>query len=150
MKRLFAKASKPFTPANRPLSEDTTGPTHATIPTSTVVHTPSLQPKYTVPPVPHPCPHEHLAILATRDGLLLRPHIPGQQTMSTLGSHVCISWDKSVKIVEVSDAKENPNWSEGAVIYGIVGILELYSCECVLQIEKMISVNQSYQTHTFL
>lgn len=136
MKRLFAKASKPFVVANKPLSEATGSRGQTTIPASTLVHTPGLQAKYVVPPIPHPCPHEHLEILAAPNGLMLRPHIPGQQAAENPGSVIYIPWGKSVKIEEIPITSVNPDWNESAVIYGIVGVLELYSCSYLLVINS--------------
>ncbi|KAJ3576644.1 hypothetical protein NP233_g298 [Leucocoprinus birnbaumii] len=134
MKRLFAKASKPFTVANKPLSEDPGGRGQTTTPASTLVHTPGLQAKYVVPPLPHPCPHAYLEILAGNDGLLLRPNIPELETTETPGSFIRIPWRKAVTIEEVESTGKDLDWSESSVIYGIVGILELYSCSYLLVI----------------
>lgn len=126
MKRFFTKASKPFVASKAPIEASSDGTSHAPGPTSTMVHTPTLQPKYIVPPVPHPCPHDHLAILVTGDGLLIRSHIPGQ---SRAESHVRVSWGKVVKLEEIPNAGEQYNWDESVVVYGILGVLELYSSE---------------------
>lgn len=92
-----------------------------------LVHTPGLQPKYIVPPVPHPCPHEHLAILVTKNGLLIRPRMINQGEGVTPTSYVRLSWGKPFKVEEVPSTGEEYDWNESAVIYGIVGVLELYS-----------------------
>lgn len=131
MKRFFARASKPITPAiaNRSPEIHHINPT-AGPPNPTAPHTTGLQPKYLVPAVPHPCPHDHIAILVTKDGLLLRPHIPGQgPTLPDPVSHVRIAWGKTVIVETVSgDGKlEGVEWSESVVVYGIVGVLELFS-----------------------
>ena len=118
MKRLLVKASKS-------LSEDPDSRGHASAPAATL--------EYIIPPLPHPSPHDQVEIMATRDGLVLRPHIPGSKNF------VCITWGKSVKIEEVTGMKHD--WSKCTVIYGIIGILELYLCECPLLIKKATFVD---------
>ena len=82
-----------------------------------------LQPKYTVPPVPHPCPYDHIAVLVASDGLLLRPHFDPPTRPE---SHLRIAWGKPAK-VESLDEAEGLDWSNAVIIYGLVGILELFS-----------------------
>jgi hypothetical protein len=153
MKRFFAKAPKSSVNPNKPLSNQKS-PVHSQtiIPVSAMAHTPVLQPKYVVPPVPHPCPHDHLAILATEDGLLIRPHIPGQVGERIVGfeSHVRVSWGKSVKVEEVTSCGENYDWTDSAIIYGIVGILELYSSELFLLIYRLIRIGNFFKLRTSL
>lgn len=94
-------------------------------PTGTVPHTTSLQPKYVLPPLPHPCPHEHIALLATAQGLLLRPHFLSETRPE---SYVRILWGKTGAIEELPINEDaDQDWSESVIIYGIVGILELFS-----------------------
>jgi hypothetical protein len=90
-----------------------------------MIHVPALQPKYVVPPVPHPCPHDHILALVTKDGLLLRPQIPGQDGKSE--SYVRLAWGKGIKVNEVTNGEEEHDWSDSVVIYGIIGGLELYT-----------------------
>lgn len=78
-------------------------------------------PKYTVPPVPHPCPHEHIAVLATPDGLLLRPHIAGLKHPSGL---VRMAWGREGGVQE-SQEEVTEDWGSSVIIYGIVGVLQL-------------------------
>lgn len=124
MKRLFARGprrtDKSTAVGNR---DDTLHPQPSTPPG--MVHVPGLQPKYIVPPVPHPYPHDHILALVTKDGLLLRPQIPGQD--GTSRSYVRIAWGKGIKVEEVTDGEEEHDWSVGVVIYGIIGGLELYT-----------------------
>jgi hypothetical protein len=76
-----------------------------------------------IPPTPHP-PHEHLAVLATPDGLLIRLHAIGVD----IAHHVKISWGKRVEVSEQDgDGEDAHDWSESVVVYGIVGFLELFS-----------------------
>ena len=89
--------------------------------------TTGLQPKYTVPPVPHPNPYHHLDILVSSKGLLLRPHIPGY---SHTESYVRISWGLAGKVELVEDtAAKDPelDWSKAAVVYGVLGSLDLFT-----------------------
>lgn len=114
MKRFFSKSSKnqPSTPAVSPHND--------------IVHTPELPPKFVVPPVPHPRPHDHIAVLPTQDGLLLKPHITGQGGSN---HYVRITWGKTPEIEEVQGAMQNANvnWAVAIIVYGIVGILELFT-----------------------
>lgn len=143
MKRFFAKASKPLASPNKPLPEavaDGTSHTHTSSPALAPLHTPGLPPKYVVPPVPHPYPHDHLAILATKDGLLIRPHIPGQGRIAGPRSYIRISWGKVFQVEEIPSGGEEFDWGESAVIYGIVGVLELYSSGFRLSIDRYHNV----------
>lgn len=74
-----------------------------------------------MPPTPHP-PLDHIAVLATSEGLLLRHHTLGIASES----HVKIAWGRQVVVTEqAGDGDSAGNWSESVVVYGIVGILEL-------------------------
>jgi hypothetical protein len=118
MKRFFS-TRKPASPA--PV---------ASFPTSTTLPSPHLQPKYTVPPVPHPCPHDYIALLVTPTGLLLRQHTPGRGPKDPgPTTHLWLGWGKSVKVEELSGDGEADgiDWAESVIIYGIVGVLELFS-----------------------
>jgi phosphatidylinositol 4-phosphatase len=93
---------------------------------------PALQPKFTVPPVPHPCPYDHIAVLVTVQGLLLRPHVPG---IEQSGDYVQVAWAGGredakgvvVRAAGVDGEERVADWTESAIVYGIVGILELFS-----------------------
>lgn len=120
MKRFFAKASKPFAPSTA----------SSPPPSTTAPHTTGLQPKYVVPPVPHPCPHDHIALLVTSSGLLLRQHIPGRGPDDPgPTTHLRLSWSKPVKVEEISGDGEadGADWTDSVIIYGIVGALDLFS-----------------------
>ncbi|KXN91495.1 Phosphatidylinositide phosphatase SAC2 [Leucoagaricus sp. SymC.cos] len=153
MKRLFARASRPLANPGA-LSDTPPGHAQTAIPTASVVHTPSLQPKYTVPAVPHPCPHDHLAILVTRDGLLIRPHLPNQGSTDVVESYVRVSWGKPLKLEEVSThaaSGEAFDWNESVVVYGIIGVLELFSSSYLLVISSRSEagnlLDASYKTY---
>lgn len=124
MKRLLAKASKPFGSSSAPQSNTTPPPS-----TSIAPHTTGLQPKFVIPAIPQPYPHTHLAILASKEGLLIRPHILGVDQTEWLPC-IRVSWGKPVKVEETKShpPSEKLDWSESVIIYGIVGILELFSC----------------------
>jgi hypothetical protein len=117
MKRFFSKSSK-----NQPSTPAVSTPTHDDL----VVHTPVLPPKFVVPPVPYPRPHDHIAILSTQDGLLLRPYVTRQDESD---HYVRITWGKLPEIEELRGATQNAsvNWGAAVVVYGIVGILELFT-----------------------
>jgi phosphatidylinositol 4-phosphatase len=92
-----------------------------------IAQTPTLPPKFVVPPVPHPRPHEHIAILPTKEGLFLRPHTPFQGEPDS--HYVRITWGKVPEIVEFQGVVQNTdtNWAAAVIVYGIVGILELFA-----------------------
>ncbi|KAI0032266.1 SacI homology domain-containing protein [Vararia minispora EC-137] len=118
----FARQSKP-NPEPQSIITTLSPPPHTA---GTVVHTTHLHPKYTVPPVPHPRPYDHIAVLATQAALLIRPRLDGgQQTQG----HVRIAYGKNGKVEEVQSDGEGTgiDWSTAAVVYGIVGILELFT-----------------------
>ncbi|KAK7693744.1 hypothetical protein QCA50_003316 [Cerrena zonata] len=131
MKRLFSNLTK------SPLTQPSTSTTNGTTPSTTsrpqsvlsvnVAHKTGLQPKYLVPPVPHPCPYEHIAILATSEGLLLRPHFPNDTSASR--SYVKIDWGKDGKIEEIEESEDRKplDWSDCTVVYGVLGVLNLFS-----------------------
>ncbi|KAF8163607.1 SacI homology domain-containing protein [Crassisporium funariophilum] len=148
MKRFFEKASKPFGSPSTSRSStvhSTDGSNQAgRLSSPTTPHTTGLQPAYVVPAVPHPCPHAHLALLVTKEGLLIRPHFPGQNLKSTGSSsvsYVRVSWGKSIKIEEVENRPdEQLDWSGSTIVYGIVGVLELFACSYLLVITSRSEV----------
>ena len=123
MKRLFSKTFKAGSPAAHK-------PAPAAIPATTnpPVHHTGLQPKDTLPPVPHPCPYEYISVAATSDGLLLRPRHPGiSQSEEESEAEVKVAWGKGGKVETLEAHSENVDWEESVVVYGIIGFLELYS-----------------------
>lgn len=118
MKRFFKLPGPQPQPNNRAATTKSPSP-------PPVVHTTGLQPKYVVPPVPHPNTYEHIAIVASKTGLLLRPHING---LVRTESHVKINWGLAGKIEEVEgDGERNADWSKAVIVYGIIGTLDLFS-----------------------
>ena len=121
MKRFF---KLPGTPGPKPSSPSTLlAPAHP----GPFPNTTGLEPKYTVPPSPHPNPYHHLEILVSNKGLLLRPHFPGHNHAE---SYVRISWGLAGKIelVEGVAAKDPElDWSKAAVVYGVLGSLDLFT-----------------------
>jgi hypothetical protein len=115
MKRFFSKSSK-NQPSTSPVS----------LPNDLVTHTPVPPPNFVVPPVPSPRPHDYIAILPTQDGLLLRPHVARQGESD---HYVRITWGKLPEIEELQGAMRNSsaNWAVAVIVYGIVGILELFT-----------------------
>ncbi|KAH7889626.1 SacI homology domain-containing protein [Phlebopus sp. FC_14] len=85
-----------------------------------------LQPTLTTSPVPHPHPHEYIAVVAADEGLVMRSHA---RALQRSGSCVRVSWSKPPKVEELSSDAEGPliDWTSSAVIYGIVGILDLFN-----------------------
>ncbi|KAJ7219415.1 SacI homology domain-containing protein [Mycena pura] len=103
-------------------------------------HTAGLQPKYVVPPVPHPCPHDHIALLATSSGLLLRQHIPGRGPNDPAPTtHLQLSWSKSTKVEELP-GDGNADWDSSVIVYGVIGVLELFSASYVLVVSAKSDV----------
>ncbi|THH10834.1 hypothetical protein EW145_g1054 [Phellinidium pouzarii] len=102
-------------------------------PASEAVANNGLRPKFIVPPVPHPTPYHRLAILATEDGLLLRPIIPGGSSPS---SCVRIPWGCNFGVEELSTdtGSEDYDWDGAAVVFGVLGCLNLNSAAYVLVI----------------
>lgn len=104
MRKFFTKAPKPVaTPPPPPLAAPI----------------PHLQPKYVLPAVPAPCPYDRIALLVTKEGLLLRPHGVGGSLHG-----VRIPWGRNPKVEETTI---DSDWEDPVVVYGIVGILELFS-----------------------
>lgn len=88
-----------------------------------------LQPGSVVPVVSHPNhPHEHIALLATEDGLLIRPHDGGAGPPYPT-THVRVSWGKAADIAELPSNSGDPpvDWKESVVVYGIVGLMSLFN-----------------------
>ncbi|KAI0672944.1 SacI homology domain-containing protein [Trametes maxima] len=135
MKRLFSKTFKGTAPVSKP------APAAGAIPATTnpPVHHTGLQPKDTLPPVPHPCPYEYISVLATADGLLLRPRHPGQ-SQDVSESEVKVQWGKGGKVETTSADTAQANWDDSVVVYGIIGFLELYSASYLLVISSRSAV----------
>ena len=115
MKRLFSKSSKSQPSTSAPLAQ-----------TNVAVYKPAPHPKYIVPPTSHPRPHDHIAVLPTQDGLLLRPHVARQGESD---HYVRITWGKVPEIKEFQGSIPTPgvNWTLAVIVYGIVGILDLFA-----------------------
>ncbi|KAI0005981.1 SacI homology domain-containing protein [Russula compacta] len=128
MKRLFFKSSKTY-PSTPTISANN----------GLVGHSPALQPKFVVPPIPHPRPYDHIAILPTQDGLLLRPHVARQVEPD---HYVRITWGKVPGIEEFQGAVGNAgvNWAAAIIVYGIIGILELFTESYLLVITSRLDV----------
>ena len=126
MKRLFkltgTPSPKPVPPKSKP-PPPPMGPVHP----GSLPNTTGLEPKYTVPPLPHPNPHHHLDILVSGEGLLLRPHLSAHNHTE---SYLRISWGLAGKVELVEGtAAEDPelDWSKAAVVYGVLGSLDLFT-----------------------
>ncbi|KAI9057938.1 hypothetical protein FKP32DRAFT_1582863 [Trametes sanguinea] len=131
MKRLFSKTFK----APAPAVKSSQPPVAIPATTNPPLHTTGLQPKDTLPPVPHPCPYEYISVLATSEGLLLRPRLPGH-TEQLSESEVKVEWGKGGKVEALSPDAIAANWDESVVVYGIVGFLELYAASYLLVISS--------------
>lgn len=137
MKRLFSKPSKNASATGKSSTLAMAGRT-APLPAAMT----GLQPNYVVPPVPHPNPHEHIVLLASDHGLLMRPHRAGLSP----ASYVRVSWGKTANIVELpSDGgSSSVDWNEGVVIYGIVGLMTLFNASYLLVITSRSDVGQLF------
>jgi hypothetical protein len=132
MKKFFAKASRPFalpTLSDGGLGRGVTTKLFNSPPGQPATAT-GLHPGFSLPSVPHPCPHDHLALLPSKDGLLIRPYVSGSPLVNSFPySYLCISWGKSNKIEEFEKLEEdNLDWTESVVVYGIAGMVELFTC----------------------
>lgn len=78
-----------------------------------------LQPKFTVPPVPHPTPYYRISILAAKSGLLLRP-----ATSDNPDTFVRVPWGENVVVEEIANDAEL-DWNDAAIVYGVLGMLQL-------------------------
>jgi hypothetical protein len=112
MKRLFSKSSKSQPSTSAPPAQN-----------NVAVHKPAPHPRSIVPPS-HPRPHDHIAVLPTQDGLLLRPHVVRQ---GESGHYVRITWGKVPEIKEFQGSIPGVNWTSPVIVYGIVGILDLFA-----------------------
>ncbi|KAI1794623.1 SacI homology domain-containing protein [Ganoderma leucocontextum] len=133
MKRLLSKTFKanPLAPKPSPAAAVTGNPATTNPP----VHHTGLQPKDTLPPVPHPCPYEYISVVATTEALLLRHRHPGQAEDSA-EDEVKIEWGKGGKVKLVAGGTVKADWEESVVVYGIVGFLELYSASYLLVVSS--------------
>ena len=115
MKRLFSKS-----PKSQPSASTSAAPAQ-----NNVVKPPP-PPKAFVPPTSHPRPYDHIAVLPTQDGLLLRPHVAHQGESD---HYVRIAWGKVPEIKEFQGSVPTPgvNWTLAVIVYGIVGILDLFA-----------------------
>ncbi|KAH9857173.1 SacI homology domain-containing protein [Lenzites betulinus] len=131
MKRLFSKTFKGLAPESKSAQPAVTSP--AT--TESPGHHTGLQPKDTLPPVPHPCPYEHILVLATPEGLLLRPRSSGN-VQDPSASQVKVEWGKGGKVETHSSKDAEAKWEDSVVVYGILGFLELYTASYLLVISS--------------
>ncbi|KAH7926636.1 hypothetical protein BV22DRAFT_1062448 [Leucogyrophana mollusca] len=144
MKRFFSKSSRGTSSPKSPPSTQNQASSSSPPPISIGTHaTTGLQPSFVVPPVPHPRPHEHIAILATDDGLLMRPHAVGLRHSE---SHVRIRWGKTVKVEDLPGDGNAPdrNWTESVIVYGLVGVLELFNASYMLVITSRSDVGRLF------
>ncbi|KAG5715075.1 hypothetical protein E4T56_gene9928, partial [Termitomyces sp. T112] len=105
-----------------------------------------------VPPIPNPCPYEYLEVVGTREGLVVRQcGGAGGESVSVsagsgagAGSGVRIGWGKPVRIEEV-ERGGGGDWCGDwggvvVVVYGIVGVLELFSCSFLVVVSSRVEV----------
>ena len=129
MKRFFSKSSKGQPPTSAAPAQN-----------NVVVRKPEPHPISTPPLTSHPRPHDHIAVLPTQDGLLLRPHVARQGESDY---YVRITWGKVPEIKELQGPIPTPgaNWTLAVIVYGIVGILDLFAGSLSLRpIETFLNV----------
>lgn len=121
MKRRFAKLTG--TPSPKPTPKPPTAPVHPRpFPIAT-----GFEPKYTVPHVSRPDPYDHLDVLVSSRGLLLRPHLSGRNHTEP---YARISWGLAGKVELVEDTAAEGSgldWSEAVVVCGVLGSLDLWT-----------------------
>jgi len=104
---------------------------HSPIPTKKLAALPKERPRSTAPaePLPSGIWHE-LTILVTESGLLVRPVLP------VAAMQLRISWGKDGEVAQVKATKEDAHdWSMGVTVYGLVGILSLFSGTVAPEVE---------------
>ncbi|KZV92152.1 hypothetical protein EXIGLDRAFT_836634 [Exidia glandulosa HHB12029] len=126
VRRLFSGSKK------APKAAESEAPASPDI-AAAVVHVPSIPPKLTVPAAPHPTPYERIAILSSPDGLLLRPDV------SKAESHVLVRWGKAASVESVQ-GDVSVAVDDAAIVYGIVGLLRLFTTSYLLVIDARTTV----------
>ncbi|KAH8827011.1 SacI homology domain-containing protein [Flagelloscypha sp. PMI_526] len=127
MRKFLQKASKSFALPSKP-SNASTGTT-------------GLQPKFMVPPVPHPYPWEHIALLVTDDALCIRPHFSDNNASSQSLTYIRIPFVKGADVEELSATNSDGlDWSSSVVAYGILGLLELFTASYLLVITSRAEI----------
>jgi len=125
MKRWFSfqRDKKPEKPGPIAPPPSTSAANHSPIPTKKLATLPKERPRSTAPPKPLPSEIWHeLTVLATESGLLVRPVLP------EAAMQVRIGWGKDGEVAQVKATKEDEHdWSTGVTVYGLVGILSLFS-----------------------
>lgn len=83
--------------------------------------------------MPHLHPYERIAVTISDDGLLMRPRDPDPHDSP---SCVRVSWNKTPKVEQLPGDREIPtaDWSSSIVVYGIIGILDLFNASYLLVI----------------
>lgn len=91
-----------------------------------------LKPRDILPAVPHSYPYHCISVLASKDGLLLRPDL---QRDAQPTNHVCVAWGQDVIVEEREGDGSSPghDWSGAAVVFGVLGVVKLFSCEILLR-----------------
>ncbi|KZT33580.1 hypothetical protein SISSUDRAFT_1054071 [Sistotremastrum suecicum HHB10207 ss-3] len=117
MKRIFNKSKKPTLTIPLPGLTSVASALHAGVAAT-------LLPKFTVPPLPHPCPYSRILVLATKKGLFFRPDIDSHSDVQNI---LKFEWGKEGRILEIPDSVEDDlDWTSAARVWGIIGIMRLY------------------------
>lgn len=89
-----------------------------------------LQPKFVVPPIPHPCPYSSILIRITPDGLVLTPDLTksGNDEPEPV-RYLKVPWGKEAVVEEVEEQLGNHNDVPSLIVHGLVGFLRLFQCQ---------------------
>lgn len=103
-----------------------------------------LQPKFVVPPIPHPCPYSSILIRITPDGLVLTPDLKkaGSDGESELESvrYLKVSWGKEALVEEVEGQLVYHDDVPSLKVHGLVGFLRLFQSSYLLVITNRSEV----------
>lgn len=139
MKKIFNKSKKPTLTIPLPGLTAVASALHA--------GATSLLPKFTVPPLPHPCPYSRILVLATKKGLFFRPDIDAHGDVQ---SCLKFEWGKDGRMLEVPDAVEDDlDWTSAARVWGIIGLMRLY-CGKISYIYAKFRRSELQQMHSLL
>ncbi|KAG9318553.1 hypothetical protein JVU11DRAFT_645 [Chiua virens] len=119
MKRFFTRQS---IGPGRPAPSILVSPAPRELPNHDMATGIGLQPSFVLPPIPHPHPYEHIAIVVADEGLVMRPQLPG---LSHPFSCVLVPWGKHPRIQElqllaVDGSDSSVDWGSSVVVYGIL------------------------------
>ncbi|KAF8510997.1 SacI homology domain-containing protein [Hysterangium stoloniferum] len=133
MKKLFTRRKgQPPLPVSPQVIKSAT-------PTATpIVRPASLQPKFVVPSLTHPCPFASIQLLVTSEGLVLLPDTTAEHPTS----HVRIPWGKEPVIEEIEG--DPSECSARAMVPGLIGLLTLFHASYLLVVTSRSEVGNLF------